>query len=41
MTRHTLSDVSHTPPAGDSVERVWTRGTETTEDGGSQESPSE
>lgn len=29
MENETLKDVSHTPPAGESVEQVWTRGYET------------
>ncbi len=29
MEDKTLKDVSHTPPAGESIERVWKRGYET------------
>ncbi|ADQ67387.1 hypothetical protein C499_08050 [Halogeometricum borinquense DSM 11551] len=27
--RHTMKEVSHTPPAGESVTNVWDRGRET------------
>ncbi len=31
MEQETLKDVSHTPPTGEPVERVWNRGYETDE----------